>query len=845
MFSYADLTPREKMRLAREAFLDAEREEAELQRHSAVPTQTPSNAPSVDQSVDEDSLSRTSSLRSRSSRSSNGPPSAFHLPATPYTPSSPAPSLPLPPLPSPSASLRDFNPNASTSHSTRQRSRLPSDHARPSETASLGCASPSRMLRRESSIEGLRYDIASASRSFRVTKRTSTASTTSSINSAWSKRSSSYFDGEDLLKDPELAFLPQALPYPKIGRSLARLSTTSSLEPHSPRAARLSVASTISSPGSLSYTPSSSSSTSLPTDIDSPLVQFGGLPHSNYPSPFAAMGVAPRRRSSLATHVLQVTEEDDGEKEDGSTVWVDLSAPTTLAKPVLAPAAEIQVVEEILASPPMSPAVKTHQRNDSTLSAIMAFPIPPDRIEKKRTPPPLLLPEPPRIIEDKLVDEPLPYMTGETVSEETQVEEQTQPLSPQLGDLLKSVTRAKRRRTSVSECDGSETDESDIDMAAPLIQAALSSKILTPRSRLLRQRPSLPPVSLQRPAHFQQRTVSSPSVPLRSFGADKGWSGSESEEEGWQGMKESKKFGPRRTASAAAALRRASATPSPGLRINVDQDLTPKSSRLFPPSSTDMSPSLTPTSRSPSHKRLSSLSTSTAASTELPQTPMTSLMLPNLYPSSAHSVDMHRKGSNTSDISVTSIGVALAGPGDFPWGASSPPNSPVRAAFRRAGSQRSLASSTSFSSLSLSRSTSDKGRRLSKKDSKIFTKRQLPAPRQEVEGWGKPEILLDDETWAEDDSPTSVRSYSSVSSRASLHRGLNTIHLDEYSSDEEPTPLLSSSKWDATPRPDRETPKPGMGAYGRVPSPEIWMNMSEVASLMDEGLDGMESDGEW
>ncbi|ODN82951.1 hypothetical protein L202_01195 [Cryptococcus amylolentus CBS 6039] len=470
MFSYAALTPREKMRLAREAFLDAEREEAELQRLSSVHRQRLSNTPSLDESVDEDSLSRTSSLHSRSSRSSNGAPSSCHLAATPYTPSSPAPSLPLPPLPSPTTSLRDFNPNAFTSHSTRQRSRLPSDHVRPSETASLGCSSTSRMLRRESSIEGLRYDIASASRSFRVTRRTSTASTTSSINSAWSKRSSSYFDGEDLLKDPELAFLPQALPYPKIGRSLARLSTTPSLEPHSPladkepvhsRAARLSVASTISSPGSLSYTPSSSSSTSLPTDIDSPRVQFGGLPHRNYPSPFVAMGVAPRRRSSLATHVL---EEDDGEKEDGSTVWVDLSAPITQAKPVLAPAAEIQVVEEILASPPTSPAVKTHQRNDSTLSAIMAFPIPPDRVEKKRTPPPLLLPEPPRIIEDKLVDEPLPYVTGETVSEETQVEEQTQqrPPSPQLGDLLKSVTRAKRRRSSVSECDGSETDESDI-----------------------------------------------------------------------------------------------------------------------------------------------------------------------------------------------------------------------------------------------------------------------------------------------------------------------------------------------------------------------------------------------
>ncbi|WVQ70697.1 hypothetical protein IAR50_000219 [Cryptococcus sp. DSM 104548] len=777
------LTPRERMRLATEAYMDAQRDEAALQGLS--------------------------------------------------TPVSLAPSLPLPPLPSSPASLRDFNPPASSSQSTRRRSRL-SDHGHASETASLGT---SRILRRESSIQALRHDIATASRSLRAAKRTSTASTTS--DSAWSKRSSEAYD-------PDLAFLPQALPYPKIGRSLARLSTstTSSLDSPSfrdppdkantvpfvsPDTARLSIASTTStisippSPCSLSFTPSSAS------DSDSPLAPFDGLAHMSYPSPFAAKGVKPRRRSSLATHVLQAQDDQDDQGE----VWVDMgpspfAAPVPLAKPVLAPAAEIQVVEEMIASPPMSP-VKSHQRNDSTLSAIMAFPIPPDRIT-------------------------LPLAAAKDETEETQVEETLQcPPSPQLGDLLKSVPRAKRRRTSVSECDGSETDESDIDMAAPLIQAALDSKILTPRSRLLRQRPSHP-ASPRRPV--QQRTVSSPSIPLHSGG---GWSGSESEEEGWE-ADTAKKYGPRRTASA-AALTRGSTTPSPGLRIKVDKDITPKSSRLFSaPPSACISPSLTPPSH-PSHKRLSSLSTSTAASastasTDFPLTPTMSLILPNLCPAQSGSAGMDRKGSAGSEISAASIGVALAGPGDFPWGASSPPNSPVRAAFRRAGSQRSLASyssSTSFSSfsLSLSRSSSEKSKSLRKKQSKIFTRRQLPPPRQEVEGWGKPEILLDDETWSENDSPSSVKSY--TSSRASLHRGLGTIHLDDYSDseeEEEATPMVSSGRWDATPRAgagaDGETPKPSMDVYGRVPSPEMWMGMDmEVASLMDEGMDGMDSDEEW
>nr|ODN96047.1 hypothetical protein L204_03738 [Cryptococcus depauperatus CBS 7855] len=769
---YGRLTPRERVRLARLAIAEAEKEEAEWRRCSTM-WKNLSYQPAIEEGVECSGAS---------------------------LPSSPVPALPLPPLPSPSGdrcgSVRggDF-----------ERERLDR---------------PGQSLVRSPSIEGLSYDLASATRSLHVASKRSSAASTDTFG--WSSSSDACQAGEDLLDNLELAFQPQVLPYPKMKPVLSRLSTDTvssassrqyvSLFP--PKAVpflntRLSVSSL-----SESISPSETSSS---TDGDTSFVGFSTISPKSYPSPRAAM--RSRRKSSLATHVIGVQPKNKTNEPTAANngLWVEVSPCTSLI-------IEDEKEFNSSSSPCTTPTI-ARQRPESMLSDIMTFPLPPSRI-KVASPSP---------VEVRLEDAPKLLVLGtesqsESISrnggrdEKEGVAHGPCPPSPELSSLILHLPRPRRRRTPLSSDDEGETEESDLDVSTPLAQVALRSKILTPHSRLVSQ-PPIKTAIVRRARPIVPRTVSTPA--LKSgwlLTSGKGWSGSESEEEGWAKAVRSVKA--RKAQKSCPASKRS--TPKPSLQVSVERtsvrdDLTPRAS--------DFSGIYV-------QKRFSSISSTTATTisdTEGPLTPNLSSGLPSMSPAIAYS--MSRSASFTSPGAI---------PNDFSWAAPFPPTSPQHQSFMIDSKDcSSLRSVPSFSSMSvLSRTTSRASR-----GSKRFSSKILPKPLRSVEGWGKPEVLLDDETWGEEDCAPSPLSATGFELQPAA-----TI-LDSYfsSSEEEDGMEKGRENRETTPKASTKDVAPRSGMFescsagtGRVPSPNLWEGMGqEVGRLLDEGLDELMNDSDW
>ncbi|WVW80906.1 hypothetical protein I302_102897 [Kwoniella bestiolae CBS 10118] len=523
-------------------------------------------------------------------------------------------------------------------------------------------------------------------------------------------------------------------------------------------------------------------------------------------------------------------------------------------------------------------AVKGHTRSESTFSAIMAFPIPPDRIIEAITPRkdtekievheelPIELPggSVEKVIEISLnpemtvsqlvqpismaqgseesqplrlevslnspfveVDQTCTFPSVEaievdthsplTISDRVEEVEEVQPVivsdpihlscpsSPELDEILRTVTRPRRSRRSVgaTESTETETEESDLDVASPLVKVALISHILSPKSRLLSTSPSPSrPASLRSVSANSVSTLSS----LRSglgLTSGRGWSGSESEEEDW--------------ISTVRDIRERKTTPteirkmkrkSEGLTIQVEAELdledTPTTikTKRFSTSSTSSS-----TSKNKNrYSQLSEMSTTTTSESHLPLTP---LSLGALTPTT---VGLTRTNSNASTSSIANS--QSSKPGNFPWGLSSPPNSPIRGLF-----VNNLSPSREFFT-----SFRDTSRTVGKKNRGM--KKELPKPKREdeLEDWGEPEILIDEIGFGSLES-SDVGSLRGSISTLSLRSDISIL-AERYGGESR----RSTIKLGSTSAP---------GTTGRSESPDLWMDLEGERSLMDEEMPEM------
>ncbi|KAK8850471.1 hypothetical protein IAR55_004389 [Kwoniella newhampshirensis] len=991
------LSAREKMQMAKIALIEAESEEAEAKRLKRKQSRKKSYALSLDGSeADSDMAFASSSTRSRSSssRSVSASKSILRRPiptsVQPDSPTltapsilpSPAPSGPLPPAPNPMSLNTDFGPpvtsgsyeNGSgsstiTPHVRRRSSRVRfSDQPLPTSPQpnltmpNISRPTSLRALRRESSIDGLRSDLVSASGS--LSKRSSIASSIASDPWAW--RSSSivsemaYPSSHEEEEEIEEAFKPQILPYPKIPPALSRLSIeTSASSEWSPSLGTSSPGSVTSptlkntlnrpsldsvthlpslearvagSDGSIYYAPSyMTDDSSLDNDYERHIGKRGDstssslsiqIPPKSYPSPYAAL--LPRRRSSLAAYVVSANMPPTMNREAWNDSDLGLS-PRSGAKMLETQLRESRKsslgTESIIAEirqepesfeesdngripsidlPPSSihepttmDVVRGHLRTDSGLSAIMAFPVPPDRergSEVKITPGPVLrtgltksvleaveTAERAVVVEvdgvviiDKeatpaeeddevlmpveevsdsggeqdqkthKVDRELslnspsagqpPVLSVQTPemgfsgsftddlneghAKENDFDPGSRPASPEMHQLLTSLPKARRPRRLAIDAE-LETEESDIDLSTPLITAALRSKIITPHSRLVSQ--SSPAA---RPT--QSRTTSANSVNTESLKtgmgltSGRGWSGSESEEEEW-------------VAAVRSVSQRKAASRSPsstyGLDVETRLDSTPTHKRFSSTSYASSSHSIKTGASKSFNYRLSQLSTLSGASTiELdmgPLTPAASMNLENLTPQVA--VAMIRNNS----VSSTSSSV----PGDFPWGQSSPPASPSRGLFPNSPTGRKASKDGfPFSGASSPLRT----------PTRLRDSTTLPPPEREVEGWGEPEVLMDDQYFDGEFSRAGSSNGSVGSRRAGT---ISTFSLGSRSS------LLARSD-DEIEHGSSVRRRPTMGARGesgektpkaegveRAPSPDIWSSHeAKEERLMDEQM---------
>ncbi|WVR08592.1 hypothetical protein IAU60_005647 [Kwoniella sp. DSM 27419] len=335
---------------------------------------------------------------------------------------------------------------------------------------------------------------------------------------------------------------------------------------------------------------------------------------------------------------------------------------------------------------------------------------------------------------------------------EVQVETEIRPSSPDLGEMMRSI-RARRVQTRSTSSrssgeveagdqparddafdDVESSDDSDLDLAAPLVDVAAKSRILTPGSRLLRQHsqpeprssPGMAPSPTQlrrtvsaRPERLRTRSegvAGRPQLSRRSA-KEAGWSGSESEEEEWT-----------------KAVHRVSLARSTSARVGRHEGASIQGAS-FPQVSTAVIQAInaiSPSDRRPGpspldrHSQTSTVSTSTIGTTAI----LTPALMEDLTPAS---VSLSR---SSSAASASCHGSARSsGPGKFPWGASTPPRSPIRALFakdkdRQGSRDGGVSTSTSGKRLETVRRTGRKA---------------LPPPTRYVDGWGEPEILIDGE----------------------------------------------------------------------------------------------------
>ncbi|WWD08440.1 hypothetical protein V865_006552 [Kwoniella europaea PYCC6329] len=496
---------------------------------------------------------------------------------------------------------------------------------------------------------------------------------------------------------------------------------------------------------------------------------------------------------------------------------------------------------------------KGHTRSESTFSAIMAFPIPPDRIienvplqddtgaeqevveplvvEKvieislntETTVPTAIEPsELQTVVNEQLVislNSPfveipstdiatlpsvlqidIPHVDVELTQSTVAPILETCPSSPELEDILRTVTRPRRARRSVGADDlnDTETEESDLDIASPLVKVALSSHILSPKSRLLSASPS--PIS--RPGSI--RSVSPNSIStlssLRSglgLTSGRGWSGSESEEEDWistvRHIRERKSLTPQKQ----------NRRKSEGLTIQVEHDIvTPTQIKRLSTSSTTSTNSNNRNKNVNRYSQLSEISTittTTTASTTESHLPITPLSLEMLTPSTVGLLTRtNSNASSTSSIQNNKIG-------NFPWGLSSPPNSPIRGLF-----VNNLSPTKEFFTSFRDTSRGKKG------------KREMPIPTREdmLEDWGEPEILID-QLDGLPESDMEERSLRGSISTLSLTSDMSVL-AERYGGIESRKSTIKLSSCQKEEK--------------RSQSPDMWMDMEGEESLMEEEM---------
>ncbi|WRT70636.1 uncharacterized protein IL334_007634 [Kwoniella shivajii] len=392
------------------------------------------------------------------------------------------------------------------------------------------------------------------------------------------------------------------------------------------------------------------------------------------------------------------------------------------------------------------------------------------------------------------------------------------PSSPEIGQHLSSVPRPRRNRSYLADLD-LDTEESDLDISSPLVKVALDSRILTPRSRLVSASPS---PKVIRPAYMRSISANSATstTSLRSgvsLTSGKGWSGSESEEEDWINTVRSIKLRKAsRGTSVSSSIPFGEKKQNPnGLTIQIqsnddeEEDVVPTTTKRLSISSITTTCSNKSGSRRESLKRFSQLSEISTVESHLPLTPLT---LEILTPSTI--ISLSRKNSNTSSNGSSQ-------PGNFPWGLSSPPNSPIRGLFMN-NPLPSKEFLTSFRTKSKSKSNSTQR-----------SGKELPEPTRIENGWGEPEILIDQHDSQEseflltDDNDECGSRYNSLRGSVSSLSMKSDISIPENTYDRKSTLVLSLGGEDLTPTKQYKE---------RCDSPEMWMDAEGERSLMDEEM---------
>ncbi|OCF78585.1 hypothetical protein I204_00525 [Kwoniella mangroviensis CBS 8886] len=590
--------------------------------------------------------------------------------------------------------------------------------------------------------------------------------------------------------------------------------------------------------------------------------ELGLSPRSGPIRVSGSMSTVSRRGTKLAEEILIPPEVEHQEAEDLGAKVEDKYDEGIIAKtsnPEQLDRAEYPNEK----SDVMFTQYKGHIRSESTFSAIMAFPIPPDRkvenvsVQDDTGTEQEIVPQVETSVEEKVIEltlntevtvpaavqsaewqgdanEPLvislnsPFVEIPSTNIATlpsmlqidiphvDVEQPTMtplpqacPSSPELEDILRTVTRPRRARRSVRADDINETDteESDLDIASPLVKVALSSRILSPKSRLLSASSSSSPIS--RPGSM--RSVSANSIStlssLRSglgLTSGRGWSGSESEEEDWittvREIRERK--------SPVTPRKKEVRRKSEGSTIQLGHEMvTPTQIKRLSTISTISSKSNS-NSNNKSMNRYSQLSeistittTTTTSSTSESHLPITPLSLEVLTPGT---VGLTRTSSNASSTSSSNNNKI----GNFPWGLSSPPDSPIRGLF-----VNNLSPTREFFTSFRDTSRGKKG------------KRELPIPAREdmLEDWGEPEILIDqhDELSESDTEERSLRgSISTMSLKSDI-----SILAERYSGIES---RRSTIKLNSRQKEEK-----------RSASPDLWMEEEGEKSLMDEEMPEM------
>lgn len=255
-----------------------------------------------------------------------------------------------------------------------------------------------RTLRRESSIEALRRELAIASLTLRVSKRSSNSSMLSNLSTSCDSYSCSESDtqiGEAVLQDPSLAFQPQALPYPKVKPALSRLSIDSASSESMPIVLGNDTYSAIKPLTATGLQTLSCDSSPNKSPECYSATRLGIWPSKSYPSPLEAKRKV-RLRSSLAMPVTwpECTKEEEVPTKVSEAVsnqptlnrcmWEETS-PSSKSRP-RSNSPEQRLMEEKggvphSIQPSLQAEEKGRARSDSSLSAIAAFPLPPVRTE--------------------------------------------------------------------------------------------------------------------------------------------------------------------------------------------------------------------------------------------------------------------------------------------------------------------------------------------------------------------------------------------------------------------------------------------------------------------------------